>query len=919
MQHISTIPAHLPFHQTLLNHIVAGYGDDKNALKSLWVLLPNRRSCMALRDAFGANGAAVPNIFALGDLDKNAIASELPPPTARAISNGQRLMLATYELWRVRATLGLEMSIDQAARMAREMIAFLDEFEREQIPYSALAAIESERFAGHWQQSLQGVNHIARWWSRYSATHGVVSIAEMHHQWLHYLSDCWQAAPPAHGVIIAGSMGTQAATKRLLKVVAQLPRAEVIIAGLDSACADEVWQQIEPTHPQCGAKRLLEALGVERHAVKVIGQGNVSPQSAWLHHAMLPAACTNVWAHHAIAAPDMPLFGLVQAANEWQEVQAIAQLVRDTDKKVAVITPDDVLLRRLSVTLKQMKIPFNNTQSEPLVSSTKAVGLLVLADLLQQPNSSVALLAVLKMMECSAPIRALLYTFETTQLRGLQRKSSAIKRLKMMATSDALSDDQSAWIETHITALEPWINLASRSKSSPEEMWNAHLACAAQLGLLNIDDAAQEDISNALKLLPPIETTSYSSVLRQLLGQIKTIEPSLLDARVQLVSPIEARLITADRVILAGLNEGSWPQDASAGLWLNDAMRQKVGLPARELAIGQSAHDFYMLSHASEVFYTRACRVGGSAILPSRWIKRLESCGSSGVMQPVTYEPEPTPARLFAVPPAPNPPIEFRPKRLSISHIDQLLRDPYAIYARHILKLIPLDPLDAPLDAKERGSLIHTVLEKFAVRVNHDATQLNETAFIAIAKQVLAQFDDYPQVALMWMPRLAQLAKWMVKLEREHRAQYPNVLVEQAHEVSLGAWALRGRIDRQSATPANHHAIVDYKAGSSPSASEVTSGFACQLPLAAWMVQQSCGGVVDALAYWPLGTGFSEPKTVVLHKDISALIDEYAQGIEVMLNRYLGEQTPFYAIPQPMKPPAYNDYEHLQRAREWLV
>lgn len=922
MQHVSTIPAHQPFLQTLLNHIISGYGDDQNALAQLWVLLPNRRSCLALRALFQAHGGAIPQLFALGDLDRSAMAAQSfsdAPPASRPISNSQRLMLASYELWQSRESIGMDMSIDQAARMAQEAFTFLDELEREQIPYSMLNVIEAERFASHWQQSLRGVHHLARWWSRYCNTHAVVSLSQHQHEWLNYVSDGWQAAPPSHGVMVAGSMGTQAATKRLLKVVASLPRGEVIIAGLDTMCDEQVWQQIEPTHPQCGAKRVLEALGAERSAVKVIGQGDLELRSEWLRHAMLPAACTNAWTDHTLATPDAPLFHLIEAANEWQEVQAIAQLVRDTDKKVAVITPDDVLLRRLSAMLASMNIVFNSTQSQPLLTSKNAAGLLVLADLLQQPNSGVALLAVLKEMECSPSVRAVLHWFETTQLRGLQRKSSFIKRLTLMAASGDWGDDQREWIEQVVEALEPWLNHATRKEILPLELWHAHIKCAAQLGLLHIDEATHDDMLHAWQMLPPIETTSYAVVLRQLFGQIKTVESSQRDARVQLLSPIEARLITADRVVLAGLNEGSWPQDARTDLWLNDAMRQKVGLPPRELAIGQSAHDFYMLSHASEIFYTRARRQAGAAALPSRWIKRLESCANDGVMQPMTAAPNAMPPRVFARPPAPSPPVEARPDRLSISHIDQFLRDPYAMYARHILKLIPQDPLDAPLDAKERGNVIHKVLEEFTTQVNGDVSQLNEAAFIAIAKRVLAQFDEYPQVALMWMPRLAQLATWIVSLEREHRANYPKVAAEVSHEQALGKWKVRGRIDRLGSSPQHHHMIVDYKAGSAPTKSDVESGFACQLPLAAWMVQQSHGGIADTLAYWGLGTGFEKPKQVIISKEVATLTDDYATGVEVLLDRYLGERTPFYAIPQPMKSPAYNDYEHLARVKEWLV
>jgi ATP-dependent helicase/nuclease subunit B len=51
-----------------------------------------------------------------------------------------------------------------------------------------------------------------------------------------------------------------------------------------------------------------------------------------------------------------------------------------------------------------------------------------------------------------------------------------------------------------------------------------------------------------------------------------------------------------------------------------------------------------------------------------------------------------------------RPPVESRPRSLSVTEIETWLRDPYAIYAKHVLGLRPLDPLDAPIGPLERGT-----------------------------------------------------------------------------------------------------------------------------------------------------------------------------------------------------------------------
>src|SRR5262245_50134578 len=68
---------------------------------------------------------------------------------------------------------------------------------------------------------------------------------------------------------------------------------------------------------------------------------------------------------------------------------------------------------------------------------------------------------------------------------------------------------------------------------------------------------------------------------------------------------------------------------------------------------------------------------------------------------------------VSCAPPAPRPPVATRPRELSVTRVETWMRDPYSIYARHILKLRPLDPLDASPGLAERGIFIHSALDEF--------------------------------------------------------------------------------------------------------------------------------------------------------------------------------------------------------------
>src|SRR5262249_59723986 len=85
------------------------------------------------------------------------------------------------------------------------------------------------------------------------------------------------------------------------------------------------------------------------------------------------------------------------------------------------------------------------------------------------------------------------------------------------------------------------------------------------------------------------------------------------------------------------------------------------------------------------------------------------------VADPASYRPLP--------PAAPCPPLAARPRQLSVTQIETWLRDPYAIYARHILELKPLDELDAIPGRADLGTAIHNALDEFVHRWPPDIPQ----------------------------------------------------------------------------------------------------------------------------------------------------------------------------------------------------
>src|SRR6185369_1630726 len=208
-------------------------------------------------------------------------------------------------------------------------------------------------------------------------------------------------------------------------------------------------------------------------------------------------------------------------------------------------------------------------------------------------------------------------------------------------------------------------------------------------------------------------------LLAELMRQTGVPRPALGTHKVHIWGTLEARLQSVDLVILGGLDEGVWPAPLRADPWLSRAMRAEVGLPPPERRLGLSAHDFIQAMAAPNVIVTRAEKRGGAPTVESRWLQRI--CALAGdaavarmkergqvhveyarlIDAPANARPQPV-AR-----PSPTPPLAARPSRLSVTEIETLIRDPYAVYAKHVLGLQPLDPLGAPPDVRVKGILIH--------------------------------------------------------------------------------------------------------------------------------------------------------------------------------------------------------------------
>lgn len=994
-----TIPAGVSFVDALAAGLLERAGPEPGALAGTTLLLPTRRACRALAEAFleasGGTALLLPRLLPLGDLDAEELsfleeeaglagseAMALPP--AMPGLRRQLLLSLLIQAWQARrAEAGTAPAgADQAARLAEELARLIDQVETEGLSWNGLAGLVPEDYAGHWQETLDFLEIVTARWPEIEAEQGAVGPAARRRLLLERQAAAWQAAPPAGPVVVAGSTGSIPATAALIAAVAALPEGMVVLPGLDRSVDEETWEAVaqDPAHPQHGLARLLLRLGAGRDEVAdwphAAPEATIACRGAFLNDALRPAALTAAWS----AAEDDPdggagleaaLAGVrrIDCANPAEEALVVALLLRQSlrvpGRSAALVTPDRGLARRVAAELRRWDIEIDDSAGQPLSQTPPGAYLRLTADLLVSELAPLPLLAALKHPltaggEAPGAFRDKVRALELAVLRG-PRPAPGFTGLRAALAGHAAAERLRPWLDRLAAMAEPFRAALAARPRRLKAVAEGHLAFAEALAASDKEsgparlwagEAGEAAAGFADELLDPasgdagagdpgaggleVGREDYVALLDSLMAG-RAVRPRYgRHPRLAILGPLEARLKHADVMILAGLNEGTWPAETDSGPWLSRPMRAAFGLPAPERRIGLSAHDFLQACAAPEVALTRSTRVEGAPTVPSRWLLRIDALlrarglgdalhRESGQWCRWAAELDRPPRIAAAAPPEPRPPVAKRPHELSVTEVQSLVHDPYGLYARKVLALAALDPLDADPGAAERGTLIHAVLERFVARFPENLPEDALEALLALGREAFAPLEAWPSLHAFWWPRFERIAAWFVAWEAERRPGLAETRAELRGRLALdapaGLFTLKAKADRLERRRDGGLTLIDYKTGALPTGVAVETGLAPQLPLEAAIAAAGGfaalpAGAPDRLAFLRLTGGEPAGAWKPLAADAAALAAEARAGLERLVAAYDRPETAYRARPYGGAP-GRDPYALLSRLAEW--
>jgi ATP-dependent helicase/nuclease subunit B len=982
MPNVFTIPASAPFAQTLAKGLIAqvDLDRDKLALARATIYLPTRRAVRDFPEVFArelGGAALLPEMRPLGDVDEDEFLFDTTTDDltlAPAIAPIRRRLLLAQLVRRFREA-GDPLTFAQAASLAGGLAKFFDDAETQGADLAKLKDLAPERFAEHWAKVRDFLGILQEFWPKILQDEAALDPAARRNTALKALAQRLAKHPPQGPVIAAGSTGSIPATAELLRVIANLPNGAVVLPGLDRGLDADSWNDLDPGHPQYGMKQLLGRIGVERKDVRdwqPVQAGNPARETL-LREVLRPAPTTDAW--RAIAekgsgeiADGLKGLSVVEAAHPGEEAFAIALILRQAletpNHTAALVTPDRNLARRVAAEMRRWNIEIDDTAGVPLANTRPGAFLCLLAEAVDRKFAPVPLLALLKHPlasggEATPEFRRKARLLDRLALRGpspdpgLDGIARAIKaaensaRDRESATADTLAA-LGAWFAKLAARLRPLEESAGDGTATIPSLLAAHMAVAEDLAATDIEDGksilwrgdagnSAAELAAALELaaqdIEPIEASSYP-VLFRALAEERAVRPTFgRHPRLSILGPLEARLQSFDTIVLGGLNETTWPRTAPVDPWLSRPMREKLGLEQPERDIGLSAHDFAALASGPRVILTRALKADGSPTIASRWLQRLAQLtkGLSLVENLRPSSPYEAWARALGEPArvermkrtAPVPPLDQRPKKLSVTEIETWLRDPYAVYAKHVLKLRPLDPLEGDVGPLERGTAVHKALENFLKEYSDHLPEDAAKRLIAIADDVFAAGNIPKSTLAVWRPRFARAAHWFVAEERARRAGIKQVFLEIAGERQFaGGFTLRCRADRVDVLGSGGAAIIDYKTGKPPSDKQVKT-LSPQLPLEGLILAGGGFKEIGARAAEELiyirFSGDAKPGELRWLKDVPALMTKAEADLTDLITLFAEPDHPYISRIWPFRADQPGDYDHLARVREWSL
>jgi ATP-dependent helicase/nuclease subunit B len=805
--------------------------------RSLFILPSKRAAAEFAKEIIAGSDkqiAIIPKIIAIGEIDAEDFTNE---NNLKKIGNIERKIITAKLIHDYFAKSEKPISHKLSSRLASSVLSLIDDIETYKINAENLANIVPHELAEHWNLTLDFLKFILEQYPKILAERNLINPAKYRNIEIENFTKNLEENKYT-SVFICGTTGSIPATRELIKKILSFKNGYLILPALDQNLPEDLWNKIGKdgfeNHHQATIKSLLNFLNCkDRSEIKNLGESFESEKTSSEIFAPLEENSNNLQKN------TQKKFNLniktLTASNIFNEAKLCGIAIRKNlaeNKKVALITNNSELINYTKQILKIWNVNIDDSTGQPFTTLPLFKLITDLSQCLQNNFNINDIFTLLK-----NPL------YKSQNFENFSQIYNDEKKIR--STIDFENPEfKTQKILNEINYIRDFFAKADANFSSDKIIFNAHLNSILEFISQSDEQLLKHEQNSQLKeILNEITSSNSANILIKKDEFLDFLSPLILDKKyrekygftpnISIVSPIEARLLNFDTIILGDVNFGSWPRQYQ-NIWMNRSMMKEFEMPTKNITESLSSHDFYSLIHAGDVYISRHTTSDNSTTTPSPLLSRILMFLEAANINPTSIEDAEISNWLeimegerdeknIAIPVAPKASFAEKPQKLSVTKIEKLFSNPYEIYAREILKLRKLPELYETLQARDIGSLIHKVVEEFVIFHKNKIENILQENFINIANKYLANLTK--SETYYYQIFIEDLAKYFCEVEKNRiqnlKENYNEI--EGEYNIPLGKliFKLTAKADRILVYNNNEVEILDYKTGNPPSDSDI--------------------------------------------------------------------------------------------------
>jgi ATP-dependent helicase/nuclease subunit B len=885
---IYNIPANYKFIQSFTQWVLNNH---KN-LNDLKIFLPNQRLCRELKNNLGKNKINHTNfikIKAIKDINLEDFYDFLPNIFIEKIIDDISIIKVLNPLDAIFLIIDFisceeyfkNQNFTQKFKIAKNLYNLFNDIEIEEINIKNLIEFDDSNLPKHHQFTLDFFIKFLTKIKNHLIENDMMFIEQYHNFIINKYCESIKINNKKQNIVIAGSTGSVASSKKLIKAIFEYENGYLFISGY------KYHQNCKEIHPQFYLNELIKFISPNSHihiSDYIIDNLQTSSNIRNEFNELIFCDYTNYELtinkinkiNKAELIKDIKNnLEIIEAKNEIIEAKIIENICCDNNNKnlkIGIISNNNNLTNKIKLNFDIKNINYNYSISKNILNNEIIDFIVILYKLKNNLDfDSHSFLSLIKHpLFIKFYNEEIIYNFEVEILRS--------DRIDPQISGIYNKINETLYKDKFLLFFEKIINNLPKNNSIKSYIESIECFADSTIETILSKYIFGEDLYKFLNIiLNKNFIINCEDDIKIIFSEINYFEKSKYLSSIDILSPIEARLLEFDLIILASCNEDDFPALETSS-WIGSKIKKELKVNKNLKKIGQNGFDLYHYLSCKKIIITHTNNKLGNKFVESPFITKIKTLSKFFSINidktqdfKLNFDNDLSINRILIKSPQPKVLKEHLPKKLNITDISKIISNPYYIYSQKILKLVELKKINFESSYAEYGSFVHKVLEEFIIKSNENHDNFDQF-FIQEIDKIFAIYFKSQNSKLIWLPKFLKIFPNFVQDNSEFLGCQN--LLEEKINIIINDIEISGKIDRVIINDKNEGFIMDYKTGKSPSKNDVYNGKEPQLLIYSYILNSFIHEKhnITKLCYWEVNNKKSS-KIKIIVEELSKIIE----------------------------------------------